>query len=342
MPPVFNAVNNALKLSLINLQSINGKFSLINDLIDDNSIDILIVTETWHMLSTDVALRSAAPTGYSIIDVPRPVLHDGVSVNHGGLAIFHGPSLSARFIHLPLKPTTFELMVCILKSGTNNVICAAIYRPGSQPATAMFMDEFSAVLEVLAIYQSTVIIAGDFNIHCDVADDVHTARLLDLLDAFGLRQHVDKPTHVSGHTLDLIITAVDTILSHLHVDPPNILSDHSLITCNLPISLQPVDRRRLRLTRRLNMVDSRIFSARVQTSSLCVFPLEDLPLDALCARYSAVLSNILDDLAPTKAIMVKDCPKSPWFDSSIQFIQLLIPLAVMEASAQSGNLLHHQ
>ena len=121
LPPVFDAVNNALKLSLINLRSINNKSALVCDLINDNSIDIFVITETWHTLSTDFALRSAAPTGYSVLDVPRPIQHGNIRVNHGGLAVFHGPSLSARFIHLLLKPVTFELMACILKSGTNIV-----------------------------------------------------------------------------------------------------------------------------------------------------------------------------------------------------------------------------
>ena len=74
------------------------------------------------------------------------------------------------------------------------------------------MNKFSALLETFATYQSTVIIVGDFNILCDVADDVHTARLQDLLNASGLQQHVNKPNHTNGHNLDLIITTVDTQL----------------------------------------------------------------------------------------------------------------------------------
>ena len=37
---------------------------------------------------------------------------------------------------------------------------------------------------------------------------------LDLLESMGLQQHVDVPTHKSGHTLDLIITRrADSLLS---------------------------------------------------------------------------------------------------------------------------------
>ena len=35
---------------------------------------------------------------------------------------------------------------------------------------------------------------------------------LDLLESMGLQQHVDVPTHKSGHTLDLIITTRGLVL----------------------------------------------------------------------------------------------------------------------------------
>ena len=254
-----------------------------------------------------------------------PVQYGGLNGNHGGLAVFYGPSLSARFIHLPLKPTTSESMICILKTGTNNAICAAIYRPGSQPVTAMFMDEFSTALEVLATYKSTIAIVGDFNILCDVANDAHAARFLDLMDTFGLQLHVIESTHISGHILDFIIIAVDTQIFNVYVDLP-ILSDHGLVTCNLPILPRPVDRRCLKLFRRLNKVDKLAFSIRVQASSLSTFPLADLPLDALCASCSTILRHILDVLVPAKAIIVKDYAKSPRFGNNCRDCRRLVRL----------------
>ena len=58
-----------------------------------------------------------------------------------------------------------------------------------------------------------LLIVGDFNIHVDIPRDPNAIRFLDLLSSMGLDQHVDKPTHTSGHTLDLIITRnSDTLL----------------------------------------------------------------------------------------------------------------------------------
>jgi len=54
----------------------------------------------------------------------------------------------------------------------------------------------------------------------------------------GLQQHVDKPTHVSGHTLDLVITKeVDEPLSTTPV-VDYLFSDHITVICDLLIKKQ--------------------------------------------------------------------------------------------------------
>ena len=54
-----------------------------------------------------------------------------------------------------------------------------------------------------------LLIAGDFNFHLDDLNNKHAKRFVDILDGFGLQQHVKGPTHNKGHTLDLIITTID-------------------------------------------------------------------------------------------------------------------------------------
>jgi hypothetical protein len=78
-----------------------------------------------------------------------------------------------------------------------------------------------------------LLILGDFNIHVDVADNLDSIKFLDMLESVGLQQHVKHPTHVGGHTLDLIITRqIDRIIS---VEPraDQFLSDHSSTLCFL-------------------------------------------------------------------------------------------------------------
>ena len=58
-----------------------------------------------------------------------------------------------------------------------------------------------------------------------------TKKFMDLLETFSLSQHVSGPTHLSGHTLDLITTRLshDVDLASPKATFP--LSDHFIIQC---------------------------------------------------------------------------------------------------------------
>ncbi len=51
-----------------------------------------------------------------------------------------------------------------------------------------------------------LIIIGDFNFHIDKPDRANIKQMNEWFDTFALTQHVTKPTHRCGNTLDLIIT----------------------------------------------------------------------------------------------------------------------------------------
>ena len=87
----------------------------------------------------------------------------------------------------------------------------------------MFLEEFGSYLETIILSPESLILTGDYNFHVDVEDDPDARAFLDLLASMGLKQHVNVPTHVSGHTLDLMITR-----------------EHDLLrSCGRPISLGP-------------------------------------------------------------------------------------------------------
>ena len=51
-----------------------------------------------------------------------------------------------------------------------------------------------------------LLITGDFNFHLDDSLNNDSHKFNELLETFGLLQHVKGPTHTSGHTLDLLIS----------------------------------------------------------------------------------------------------------------------------------------
>ena len=76
---------------------------------------------------------------------------------------------------------------------------------------------------------------GDFNIHVDNPKDSGTIEFNNILDSYGLTQHVTGPTHKLGHTLDLVITKGLNISNLMVTDVG--LSDHSCIFFKMNISI---------------------------------------------------------------------------------------------------------
>ena len=67
----------------------------------------------------------------------------------------------------------------------------------------------------------------------DVSSDTNANAFKDQLESAGLKQHVDGPTHRSGHTLDLIIDhQEDKVLASFSTlgDLP---SDHYAVLCSV-------------------------------------------------------------------------------------------------------------
>ena len=74
-----------------------------------------------------------------------------------------------------------------------------------------------------------------FNFHMNDESNNDTGHFLDLLKAGDLTQHVEGPTHVAGHTMDLMITrSADVFLNNIGIDiDPHSLNNYRSIS-NLP------------------------------------------------------------------------------------------------------------
>ena len=67
---------------------------------------------------------------------------------------------------------------------------------------------------------------GDFNIHVVVSEDVPERKFTSILDDANLHQYVAGPTHVNGHTLDLVISrSSDDFVQDMEVS--TLMTDHN-------------------------------------------------------------------------------------------------------------------
>ena len=107
--------------------------------------------------------------------------------------------------------------------------------------TGTFYEEFSVYQEKLPCASGKVIILGDFNIIFWDTSGFAYKRIVDILETFDCVQHIDKPTHNSGHLLDYIITRKDSSgVSNLYVS--DFISDHRALHVSLTCSIHVVER----------------------------------------------------------------------------------------------------
>jgi len=109
-------------------------------------------------------------------------------------------------------------------------VLAVIYKPGSEAVSGAFFDEAAHLIEILSSQSCPVVLTGDANVRLDR----DWARLSDLLDSFGLAQHVHSPTQTKDGILDIVLTRTDDPPRSLYVEEVG-LSDHSLVGWSLAI-----------------------------------------------------------------------------------------------------------
>ena len=71
---------------------------------------------------------------------------------------------------------------------------------------AMFIDHLMDLLTEKIPRQQNTIILGDFNMHIEDLTETDTIIFNNTMQTLGLKQHVTRPAHKQGNTLDLIFT----------------------------------------------------------------------------------------------------------------------------------------
>ena len=322
-PPFHNLI--LANLNIRSATSITPQYhkpELLQNLVLDNKIDLLCLTETWLPPSPlQSTITSLTPTGYSFAHCPRP--HG----RGGGLAFLIGPNLIYQPTVLPSFSSFESHCISITPStskpskfsstsiSTSSFTVVNIYRPPSS-SKPDFISDFTSLLESLISTPSEILITGDFNFHCDLPTDPTVSPFLELLDVFGLKQHIVFPTHDSGHTLDLVITRATTSFISSSSSSFTPISDHLLILCNLSIPIKTRPTRIIKTTRPINKIDTKLFSNDIFASVLYSSPATTLA--AYAQQFSDTLSTLLDKHAPLKTSSCPSTPSKPFITPEIR------------------------
>ena len=311
-----SASGSALTIGLLNVRSIRNKVEYIVELLSEFHLDLLCITETWLLESDANIIKAALPKTHSLLHVPRPLR---VGDRGGGVAVIYSLALSStRIIPSNLNFSSFEYMEVVISRNCSVLRIALVYRPGHSGTDRLFMDEFDSFIELFSSKNGRLLMCGDFNYWIDdPARKPYSSEFVELLDSNNFVNHVQIPTHASGHTLDLVLSPSGSRdVADLDVVPiDSSISDHDMVLFHLMFQAVPshiktvsfrkyprvIDATHLRnIERTLNEIDSSAMTARqlVQTHN---------------DYFSSVSSELCTDVS--KNIIVRD--DGQWFDASI-------------------------
>ena len=217
------------------------------------------------------------------------------------------------FSEIPLSDTTtFEAIFGKLKAERNTLHILNIYRPPGRAEG--FFDEFQEFLSFVITITKDLVIMGDFNVHVDT-NSSDSKQFSDILDSFDLSQHVDFPTHIYGHSLDLVISSPGCeVLSASVADR---ISDHFTVIADLNVDMEESvsSSEKIIHFRNIKKINLATFKDDIRDSELIKNPCQNA--NALATQYVKILSGLLEKHAPLRTKKVVSKPPNPWMTSEI-------------------------
>ena len=269
-----------------------------NDITDNHKSDIIALTETCIRSSTTPAeLINFTPLGYSLFSAPRSYTSNlSKLIFAGGTAfLIKEPFIQNSAAH---HYYSFEYSSITLKFPKAQHTQFNVYRspppsPYCQPVSLPFLTNSHRFSSMQPPPSHEFIITGDFNIHVDDLGDTETIPFFYLLASCNLTQHVQIPTHIHGHTLDLIITPANTTLNPIITSSHIVTSDHYPIFTNINVHPKSHPPPTTFIYRRINAIDYPEFIDDLNSSPLITNPPSCLPdlLDSFSqpfAHYSII------------------------------------------------------
>ena len=294
-----------LNLCTVNCRSVNNKSAYLLDHLLHHEADIAAITETW--LSGDesrnrIFINECDDYGFRLHHNPRS------SQRGGGVGVLVKKGMSVKR-QSNVDMATFEYIELFITAVSSHIRLIVIYRP-PKLSRAKFVVEFSEFIEKLSVMSGKLLICGDFNINWLNDNDCDHRKLQRLFDCFNLVQHVNVPTHSSGHILDYIIGSSDLVRSCRASD---FVSDHCALHVALTCGSNHPDRTHITY-RQLKTIDNDLLAKDIEAAD---FNLDTCDINVVVDTYNSVLTSILNKHAPLKTNSVPCRIIQPWINEDI-------------------------
>ena len=278
----------------------------MHSILEDNKVDIAVVTETLNSLDTDriwIMASEISRGDYCLSSCPR------TGCRGGGVALINRRNLESKLLsQSELSTLQFGKWQVLVKHTCLTIV--VVYRPPDS-LKIMFLDEITEWMVDSLAEDTNVIVAGDFNLHISNENDDDAHNLLDTFAAHGLDQHVGLPTHKSGNILDLIFTEGISDLSVISCKPTMFVSDHAVVLCETSLKRDDVTRKQI--------------TYRIMDNVNYEHLADDVVLDLTLDDFDLVVENFHHSLKeafnkhiPTHTKSVSLRRKVPWFADDVR------------------------
>ena len=288
----------------------------------DYEADVVFLTETWQTTLNNPVTAAAKDYGFTLYHETRN--HD-TKVRGGGVGILCSNKLIVKKKIPKLgRFSSFEYAVYTIKtSDYQGIKCSVMLVPVYRDQYVnidIFLDEFNQLLEWLYMFDSYLIISGDFNIHWGSSES-DAIKFNDLLQMYNLQQHVTEPTNNHGNILDLVISPV-TMCSYSrrsayptvsNVSVNNVhLSNHYLVSFSVD-HISPVSKTKVVYHRHFRSIDQTAFKNDLMNMMQIID--SNTSFKHRVSLLDSSLLEILDVHAPLHKKHVKNVTGASWFNN---------------------------
>ena len=277
-------------------------------LLHDNHVDIAFIPETWLSSESSVTTSAIREAGYEIDHVYR-------GKRGGGVAIIWKSNIQVKCNVKSKSYESFQYKNIFLYGNVKmNLVC--LYRLQEIPES-QFIRDLEDFLSIQSTKSDTLILTGDFNYHYEKTDVKCVKELADLTSSYGLDQFVIGPSHILGHTLDLVFAnRCELDLPPIH--PVNLdISDHFPILFNIPcFNVCSTSTKKISY-RNLKSVDRNEFSQNLLSAldNKLQHNMENIDFSSHYKIYSECAIELLDSVAPVKTKSPSGPSLPLWMDA---------------------------
>ena len=232
--------SNNIRIATINARSVKNKQLQIAETVELQNIDFIMLTETWlKNMDKDKVWVNTSDLNNNNLTLDRV---NRTKRQGGGIALLHKREYNTMKLETNLQLDTLDHGVRSTIIRNKKLTIAGIYHPpiglSKGNTHAKFLDEVSKLTQLLITNHTNVILLGNFNIHAQDTGNPDSIIYNDMMEALGLKPHIDKPRHRLGNTLDLIYMESPDRVRVIHSFIGNFISYHRIVGIEVEINKQ--------------------------------------------------------------------------------------------------------